>query len=434
MKLRTLLLIGLLAPAVVSWRCVAADTAASSAATEGVFSAKSAGAKADGVTDDTAAIQSALDQASKAGGRVWLPPARYLVKGSLHIPPGVTLQGVEESPVWTEPLTGSIILATGGRDNEDGPALFELGHSSAVRGVTVFYPEQIVTNIHHYSWTFHLQGHDNTVENVTLINSYNGIRLGPEGNVRHRIRSVYGCVLRRGIFVDACSDIGRIENVQFHCHWWTAASVGGEWKPVHEFMWKNCEAFIFGRTDWEYVNNTFVFPVNIGYRFIKTKAGAANGQFSGIGADEAQVCVKVEEIQPMGLLISNGQFVCMHGDTRIPVLVESTCRGSVRLVDCAFWGPNRQCVVSHSKSFVSLSDCYLSSTGRAKNPGVSLIEADGGKLQVRGCSFGTDEPGIALKPGLKHAIITENNGVRGVEIANEIGERAVIANNEPKPE
>jgi hypothetical protein len=232
--------------------------------------------------------------------------------------------------------------------------------------------------------------------------------------------------------VDACSDIGRIENVQFHCHWWSASNVGGDWKPVHGFMWRNCEAFIFGRTDWEYVNNTFVFPVNVGYRFIKTAAGAANGQFSGIGADEAQVCVKVEEIQPMGVLISNGQFVTMHGDVRIPVLVESTCHGSVRLVDCAFWGPNRQCVVSHSKSFVSLSDCYLSSTGRAKNPGVALIEANGGKLQVRGCSFGTDEPCIALQKGLQHAIITENNGVRGVEVTNEIGERAIIANNEPQ--
>jgi hypothetical protein len=200
---------------------------------------------------------------------------------------------------------------------------------------------------------------------------------------------------------------------------------------VHEFMWRNCEAFIFGRTDWEYVNNTFVFPVKFGYRFISTKAGAANGQFSGIGADEAQVCVKVDAIQPMGLLISNGQFVTMHGDVRIPVLVESTCRGSVRLVDCAFWGPNRQCVVTHSKSFVSLSDCYLSSTGRAKNPGVALIEANGGKLQVRGCSFGTDEPCIALQKGLQHAIITENNGVRGVEVTNEIGEHAIIANNEP---
>lgn len=390
------------------------------------------GVQADGIADDTAALQRALDHAGQAGGQVLLAAARYKVAGSLRIPPGVALQGVSESPVWSEPLKGTIILATGGRDQEDGPALFELGHSSAVRGLTVFYPDQHPTNIHPYAWTFHLQGHDNTVENVTLINSYNGIRVGPEGNVRHRIRSVYGCVLRQGIFVDACTDIGRIDNVQFHCHWWSAAAVGGDWKPVHEFMWKNCEAFIFGRTDWEYVNNTFVFPVNIGYRFIRTQAGAANGQFSGIGADEAQVCVQVEHIQPMGLLISNGQFVCMHGDTRVPVLVESTCQGSVRLVDCAFWGPNRQCVVSHSRSFVSLSDCYLSSTGRASNPGVALIEADGGKLQVRGCSFGTDEPGIALKTGLQHAIITENNGVRGVDITNEIGDKAIIANNEPE--
>ncbi len=405
--------------------CQAADE-------ENPFSISVRGAKADGSSDCTAAIQQTLDQAAQTGGRVLLAPGRYLVKGSLHIAPGVTLQGVTESPVWTAPLKGSIILATGGRAQEDGPALFEMGHSSAVRGITVWYPGQQVTNITPYSWTFHLQGHDNTVENVTLINSYNGIRIGPESNVRHRIRSVYGCVLRRGILVDGCTDIGRIDNVQFHCHWWSAPEVGGDWKPVHKFMWENCEAFILGRTDWEYVNNTFVFPVNIGYRFIGTSNGACNGQFSGIGADEAQVCVKVEQIQPMGLLISNGQFVCMHGDQRIEVLVDKTCGGSVRLVNCAFWGPARQCVVSHSRSFVSLSDCYLSSSGRQKNPGVSLVEADGGKLQVRGCSFGSDEPCIALRQGLQQAIITENNGVRGLEILNQIGERAVIANNEPE--
>jgi hypothetical protein len=401
-------------------------------AAEQLRHALSVGAKADGSADSTAVIQQALDEAAKTGGPVGLPPGRFLLRGSLRIPPGVTLQGVMESPVWSEPLKGSIILATGGRGQESGPALFEMGHSSAVRGLTVWYPEQQTTNIVPYAWTFHLQGHDNTVENVTLINSYNGIRIGPESNVRHRIRSVYGCVLRRGLLVDACSDIGRIENVQFHCHWWSAPEVGGDWNPVHKFMWENCEAFIFGRTDWEYVNNTFVFPVNIGYHFVQTKAGAANGQFSGIGADESQVCVKVEEIQPMGLLISNGQFVCLHGDQRIEVLVEKTCNGSVRLVNCAFWGPARQCVVSHSRSFVSLSDCYLSSTGREKNPGMFLVEADGGRLQVRGCSFGTDEPSIALRKGLKHAIITENNGVRGVEILNELGAEAVVANNEPQ--
>jgi hypothetical protein len=33
---------------------------------------------------------------------------------------------------------------------------------------------------------------------------------------------------------------------------------------------------------------------------------------------------------------------------------------------------------------------------------------------------------------LEHAIITENNGVRGVEILNELGDRAIIVNNEPE--
>jgi hypothetical protein len=422
----------LLSATILTCLVVMLASTASAAEETTAFSKVVADAKPDGSSDSTTAIQKALDEAGKAGASVHLPPGRYLVKGSLHIPPGVTLQGVMESPVWSEPLKGSVILATGGRGQEDGPALFELNHSSAVRGVTIWYPEQQTTNITAYSWTFHLQGHDNTVENVTLINAYNGIRIGPESNVRHRICSVYGCVLRRGILVDNCTDIGRIENVQFHCHWWSTPEVGGEWKPVHEFMWNNCEAFIFGRTDWEYVNNTFVFPVDIGYRFIRTSAGAANGQFSGIGADEAQVCVKVEEIQPMGLLISNGQFVCLDGDQRIEVLVDKTCGGSVRLVNCAFWGPARQCVVSHSRSFVSLSDCYLSSSGREKNPGVSLVEADGGKLQVRGCSFGTDEPTIALRKGLRHAIITENNGIRGVDILNEIGDRAIVSLNEPE--
>ncbi len=232
------------------------------------------GIQADGTTDNTQAIQKALDDAGKTGGVVHLPAGKILVSGSLTIPPGVSLVGVQTAPVYIEPLIGTVILATGGRDKEEDPALFELGNSSVVQGLTVYYPEQKPDDIHPYSWTFHLQGGDNTVENVTLINSYNGIRIGPEVNVRHRIRSVSGCVLRRGIWLDRTTDIGRIENVQWHCHWWSSPKVGGSWDKVFEYMWKNCEGFIFGRTDWEYVTNTFIFPANIGYRFIATPNGA----------------------------------------------------------------------------------------------------------------------------------------------------------------
>jgi len=56
------------------------------------------GVKADGITDDTAAIQKALDGQAKLGGKVYLSPGKYLVKGSIGIPAGVSLGGSANAP------------------------------------------------------------------------------------------------------------------------------------------------------------------------------------------------------------------------------------------------------------------------------------------------------------------------------------------------
>jgi hypothetical protein len=228
--------------------------------------------------------------------------------------------------------------------------------------------------------------------------------------------------------LDNCTDIGRIENVQWHCHWWSSPKVGGDWDRVYKYMWQHCEGFVFARTDWEYVTNTFIFPVKIGYHFIATKNGAMNGQLCGIGADASNRCIVVDHLQPMGLLITNGQFVAFEGENPIEILINPTCTGSVRLQNCNFWGPAVQNVVSHSQSLVSLSNCYFSS-GRQKEK--ALVEGDSGKIQVEGCSFATAEPSILLGKGLKHAIVSGNNGDKGVKITNQIGDKAIIANNEP---
>lgn len=395
---------------------------------EGIFSVKDFGAHADGQNDDTAAIQQCIDAAAEKGGQVYLPPGKYLVKGSLNVKTGVAVKGAHEAPLAIEPLIGSIIMATGGRDNEKAPALFEMGHSSTVKGLTIWYPEQKPTDIHPYPWTFHLTGFDNTVENITLINSYNGICVGPEGNVRHRIRSVYGCVLRRGLFVDGCTDIGRVENVQFHCHWWSAKSIGGDWDLVYKYMYENCEAFVFGRTDWEYVTNNFVFPAKIGFRFIRTEHGACNGQFTGNGADACETSVLVEEIQPMGLLITGGQFVAFNGENPIELVVANSCTGSVRLVNCAFWGPSNHNALLEGNGFVSFNDCYFSNS-KKETENMPLIVAKQGRLQINNSSFATAQPGVELGPELKHAIIQGNNGVNGVRVINH-AKRAIIENNE----
>ncbi|MBI3922939.1 MAG: hypothetical protein HY318_16075 [Armatimonadetes bacterium] len=399
--------------------------------TEGIFNVRGFGAKADGATDDTAALQCAIDKAAQQGGQVYLPPGRYFVSGSLWVKPGVAVVGAAVAPQYIKPLIGTVILATGGRDQEEAPALFELGDSSAVQGLTVYYPDQKPDDIHPYNWTFHLQGGDNTVENVTLINSYNAVRVGPEPNVRHRIRSVSGCALRNGIFVDSCSDIGRVENVQFHCHWWSAPEVGGNWDRVYEYMWRNCEAFTFARTDWEYITNNFVFPVKIGYHFIATQSGACNGHLTANGADAAQVCVQVDEIQPMGLLITNGQFVAFSGDDPTAILVGEKCRGQVRLVNCNFWGAFRRIAVLKGNSFVGFSDCYLSNWD-AKSEGLPAIDQQAGKLQVQGCSF-LGKLAVRIDAKAKHAIILGNNGSHGVRVEDHSKGKAILRDNEAAP-
>ncbi|MEW6235438.1 MAG: glycosyl hydrolase family 28-related protein [Candidatus Omnitrophota bacterium] len=402
------------------------------ASMEGVFNVKDFGAKADGQTDDGPAIQKSIDAAAEKGGRVYLPPGRYLVKGSIAVKPGVAVMGSNEAPLAIEPLIGTIIMATGGRNDESAPALFALGHSSAVKGLTVWYPEQKPNDIRPYPWTFHLTGFDNTVEDVTLINSYNGIRVGPEPNVRHRIRSVYGCVLRRGLYVDNCTDIGRVENVQFHCHWWSAKSIGGDWDLVYKYMYENCEAFVFGRTDWEYVTNNFVFPAKIGYRFVKTANGACNGHFTADGADACETSVLVEDIQPMGLLITGGQFVAFNGKNPVELVIAPTCAGSVRLVNCAFWGPSNHNAIIEGKGFTSFSDCYFSNwkEGSEKQP---LVVAKSGRLQINNSSFATAQPSVELGPDVQHAIIQGNNGLKGVKVINH-AKRAIIENNEEAAE
>ena len=54
--------------------------------------------KGNGIADDTAAIQAALDLAAKTGGEVALPAGKYLLRGALNIPTGVILSGSWRAP------------------------------------------------------------------------------------------------------------------------------------------------------------------------------------------------------------------------------------------------------------------------------------------------------------------------------------------------
>ena len=422
---------------------------------DGVFNITRFGAVGDGATDNTGAIQKAISAASAKGGVVFVPAGRWLCKGHIVLEMGVHLVGINQAPQSWEPQSGSILMPVEGRDNEEGPAFVEMRSSTSISGITIYYPEQTAADIRPYPWTIQIRANpadskgvsfDSTVSNVTLINSYNGIRTGPTENGRHRILGVHGTVLRRGIYIDWTGDIGRIENVQFHSHFWANKAFQGDWDKVFAYMQRNLEAFVFGRTDWEYVTNTFVFPAKVGYRFIETPNGSTNGQFSGIGADACETAVLVESIQPQGLLITNGEFNSHRVGRATQVIVEKGANGNVRFVNCGFWGPVEHNAVVRGEGYTSFSDCYFSNN--FDSDGYSVV-AEAGKLQIQNCTFdalskerkpgnayGGDDrryqpPAIQLKPGVRHAIIRGNNGYYGVKIDNGIGDRAIISDNEP---
>jgi hypothetical protein len=368
------------------------------------------GAKPDGKSDSTAAFQKAMNTAKEAGGGVvYAPVGSYYFAGHLEVPQGVTLKGVWESvpahngirnPGLPKPTDdGTTFLVTEGRGTEQGPPFITLNHNSTLKGVVIYYPDQKPDEEPAaYPYAIAMRGKNPAVLAVELLNPYNGIDASQ--NERHLIRDVSGQPLRRGVYVDSIYDIGRIENVHFN-PWWSM-------KPAL-FQWQmnNGEAFVFGRTDWQYVFNTFCFGYKVGYKFIQTTAGVCNGNFLGIGADDCHTALVVEQCAPMGLLISNGEFVSFHGPDPTMVRVQEKNVGSVRFVNCAFWGPCNQIAQISGVGTVGFSDCTFMEWD-AKGLNRHAIQCDGGSLLVRGCEFRANKPHISLGQKTRRAVVSDN--------------------------
>jgi hypothetical protein len=229
--------------------------------------AENFGIVADGTTDVTAAIQTALISIDNLGGGVlFLPAGNYKVSGTLTIPARVALRGDWQKPVPGNPVAGTILQAYAGRGDENGTPFIELSGSSGVNGITIWYPEQLPTDIQPYPPTFH--GGGNTLENVTFVNSYIGFTTYREGTTaRPFVRNVYGTPLKTGIEYDCLADIGRIETVHFSPDYWAGSGLANA--PTagqHEaWIYNNGTGMMVRRIDWSYSCYVTVEGYSIGF-------------------------------------------------------------------------------------------------------------------------------------------------------------------------
>ena len=386
------------------------------------FDAHRNGAIGDGQTDDTQAFQKALDAVGKdGGGVVTVLTGKYLIKGHLAIPTNVTLEGVWRAPARGVPVdAGSTLLAVEGKGDADGTPFITLNTNSALSGLSIFYPEQVIANPPHaYPWTVQAaDGTDNcSIVNVTIVNPYQAVDFGTHVTGRHYINRLCAHPLLKGLYINQCYDVGRIENIHFWPFWDLDPK-----SPLWVFTKEKGTAFIIGKTDGEMAFNCFSIFYHTGMHFIagpvgKDKKLPGSGVYTNCYMDITSCAIKVDEVAPdAGVSFVNGMF--MSG-----VEVAPSNKGQVKFTACGFWA-NRG-LASHARlegrGAVTFSACHFSNWDQAMD-GTACIDANCARVIVSGCEFNTDRTDhckVRLGPLVKAAVVTSNLMPGGAIVRNE---------------
>ena len=395
-------------------------------------------AAGDGETDDTGAIQQALNDMGKAGGGiVFVPEGNYLIKGQLNVPQAIVLKGVAShvQRYWGDPVTrkvfGSTLLAVADAGNETGTPFISLsGDSSGLEGLQIFYPNQIARNPPvPYPWTIRcgqagLSIENIFVKNVLLVNPWKGIDAATYLSPRHWFENIYGQPLSIGIAVDQCYDIGRIS----HIHFWPFWSMD---PALWEWINNNGITFLFERTDWEVVEDVFSWGYSIGMAFRASAAGGCNGQFSDINFDNVDIGIEVTQTQPWGVMFSNLNLAnAAGGSHRIGILGRpandnSPTAASVVIRGASFWGQFNQNIVWSNPGLISISDSLF----HLWNKSLPAIDILHGRAMINNNYF-ADRIGNAITVSAEADRVTiTNNQLTGNTMKVVTKPTVLVANN-----
>ncbi len=366
--------------------------------------AKAYGVIGDGAFDNTTALQSALDAAQAQGPICYLPAGHYRLNGSVVVPPGVTLRGASGGVPHSEHPIGTVLLVYGGKGKADGEPFVTLKPNAVIRNLVIHYPEQTLPDVVPYPWTIRGDGEMCQVLDITITNPYQALDFGTKWNELHIIRNVFACPLKTGVYIDQCTDIGRIENVHFNPNFWTRMALtpkypGGD---IKAYLEKNLIGFKIGKTDWEYMSNCFVIFPRIGFHFDDFGHGPGNAAITQSGSDICPVAVRVDKTQNhAGVQFVNGQFMAT-------IEVGENNKGPVKLTNCGFWGvpETQEHIVKSGPSTLILTACHFTGWD-ARKTGKPCVRANGGRLIVNGCEFmDKGKKQIVLEKGLIAATIT----------------------------
>lgn len=382
-------------PIAVKWRVVA-TTFPTDEVVVAACTVKEAGAKGDGITDDTAAFQSALQSVARAGGgTVFVPEGRYALRGNLTIPTGVALRGDWEKPRPGAPLRGTILQAYAGRGDVEGRPFIALRQGAGVRDLAIWYPEQDPANIAPYPFCIEQMGSASaTAANVTLVNPYLGIRTD-YGSYLHYFHNVYGSPLSIGIEIDFVSDSGRVDNIQFSPDFWSASGLPGvpaAKGPHAAWMRANGTGMLFRRYEWIFSAFVSLRGYATGVKMQNSKTmGETNGQMYRYDITDCGTAVDIVDANFAGISFTK----CTLDGSEYGVVTRPTFNSRLLFHSCALGGKTRSALLDGiADQSMLFQQCSFSGE----------VERLHGDLVILGCSI--DSPGDHLRLGREANAVT----------------------------
>jgi hypothetical protein len=289
------------------------------------FHVRDYGAVGNGVADDGPAIQAAINAMKLVGGGVLqFGPRIYRIASPVVIN-GVTVilqgAGFTEGP---NEANGTWI-----RIDQTGftPFTFSgtMARGSIVRDIAIrqFHPNPSASWVPtDYDYVFRVQDCLGAVdfENVFLVAVNRGIWCDNSG--RMNIRRLRGQVYTRGVEVDRCLDICRLE----HVHFWTFHT-----NDANILTWQqnNQDALVFRKVDGVFLDDIFVLGARSTLRFGSSASGVTTKFYGsniyadfaryGIWIDGNDVEGRIANITTQGEVITAGASVPLAGAAGIQI-------------------------------------------------------------------------------------------------------------------
>lgn len=314
--------------------------------------------------------QSRGDYRKSKGGILYVPAGRYLFKGQLVMPTGVSMRGDWRKPEVGESIEGTILAVDYGEGSANEEQAFILMQpSTEVSHLAFWYPNQKMENVKVFPPTIHygqkgVWGNEYcNARYITMVNSYIGIQFCTDnGGGCPNIFHLYGTPLYKGVQIDCLADVGRFDHISFSPSYWSDSQLPDAPSKSAVAAWLRQEAtgFVMRRNDWSYTCNLEIEGYHVGFLGESSPQNAAtkgtpNGHNYGWTLRNCQTAVSLAAISGAGIRFTRvntpGCDVGIH--------LKSGATGNASFYKCNIEGQQALLVDADACTPVILTDCTV---------------------------------------------------------------------------